>query len=132
MGRKKGGNCVVEEGHTGGAQTQRMGGDVNIASHNPRLQLGGPVSPVSQASQGRFQVSQEEDYGTGVGPQSLLEAKVSGLCTEISLFQEFQLPALPGVVVRAWGHPVHGVYDQVRLGQPKAEVGGHGRRRRYQ
>src|SRR6476646_1316296 len=90
VGREKTGHFVVEKSEAGGAQPLGVGRQVQLAAKNAGFQLHGAVAAIAEAPQNRPQVRQKKYVHGRVGGQLLLQSKVSGLGTKISLLQALQ------------------------------------------
>ena len=94
MGGEKLNHIIVIKGQPGGPQSLGIGSQVKFPSQDSRLQLHGPISPISKALQDGIKIGQEKDVDTGICREFLSQPQVSGFTSEISFLEEFQLSPL--------------------------------------
>ena len=68
-------HLVVEEGESGGAETKRVGGEVEAAADDSPLQLSGPIAAIAEAGEDRLEIGQAVDVRPGGGRKLLEEAE---------------------------------------------------------
>ena len=113
MGGEKRNYIIVIKGQPGGPQSLGIGSQVEFPSEDSRLQLYGPISPISKALQDGMNIGQEEDVDTGICREFLSETQVSGFTSEISFLEEFQLSPLAMKKVGARRQPFDCMNNQI-------------------
>src|SRR5256885_6397824 len=82
---KEAGDLVVEEGEPGGAESERVGREIELAAEDAGFELHGAIAAIAKTVQNGTQVREEKDVHGGVGGQVLLQSKVTSIGAEISL-----------------------------------------------
>src|SRR2546429_6586149 len=85
MRGEEAGDLVVEEGEPGGAESERVGCQIELAAEDAGFELHGAIAAIAKTLQDGTQVREEKDVHGGVSGQLLLQPKVTSIGAEISL-----------------------------------------------
>src|SRR3990170_5292442 len=94
------GDLVVVECKPCGTDAEGVREEVDLATEDARLQLDGPVPPISEALQDRTQRREIVDVHRGIARQGLLEGQVPGLIAELAFPQLLEHLSVPMMHIR--------------------------------
>ena len=90
MRRKELGHIIIEKSQARCAQAKRIRRKVELAAHDTRFELRGPITSIAESIENAFQIRQEKNVDAAIRRNLLAESQISGIATKIPLFEEFQ------------------------------------------
>src|ERR1044071_9385630 len=72
-------HIIIEESQPGGAETQRVRCEIDLAADDACLQLNGAIPAVAQTFENAAEIREEKYICAGVGREILFESKMIGL-----------------------------------------------------
>src|SRR3990172_3003113 len=86
------GDFIVVECQPCGTEAEGVREEVDLATEDARLQLHGPVPPISKTLQDRVEGREIVDVHRGIARQGLLEGQVPGLTAELAFTHLLERP----------------------------------------
>ena len=111
MGGEEAGDLVVEEGQAGGAEAQRVGGEVELAAFDGGFELGSAVVAIGSM----VQICEPVDVQRRIPSELLAEVEECRLAAEVACLQELELALASVVGVGSRVQAFNRVDDQVGL-----------------
>jgi hypothetical protein len=99
------GDVVVEEGQSRGAETERVGGEIDAAAGDRGVELRGAIGAVAEALEERLQISEHVEVHRCIGAQFLAQIEKARLAPELASGQKLKSVLLAAVQVCAGGWP---------------------------
>src|SRR6185369_7808556 len=83
-------DLVVVEGEPGGAEAERVGRQVHLASKNSRFELRGAITAIAEAAEQAFEIGEKEDRHGRIAGEPLLEREERGTVAEVAEVEDLQ------------------------------------------
>src|SRR5207244_6194672 len=115
-------NLVVEEGESGGAETQCVGGQVEAAADDSSLELSGPIAAIAEPGEDRLEIRKAVDVRPGSGRKLLEEAESARDRPKLAFLEELERPLRPPEVVGTGRQTLDRVCDHVEVEQARLRV----------